>query len=498
MNLLDRHYTAPNNASARVASPSYQPEEHGIGIVHFGPGAFHRAHQAYYTDKVLSEFGGDWRILAVSLRSTKTVDDLNAQDGRYSLLIKSNDGQNHLNVIGSIAGSEAAVRSTDNLFETLASTKTHVLSLTVTEKAYGIDRLSGKVDQNHSDIAHDLANPDKPIGVIGMIVKGLSLRMKSGLPPFTVLCCDNLPNNGDLVRSGVLDFASQTNEKLAEWISSFGCFPNTMVDRITPAATQDLYDNVAEILGVADNLAIETEPFTQWVIEDKFCGPRPCWEKVGALIVDDVAPYEHMKLRMLNGAHSLIAYLGHLHECKYVRDAMANVHISQLVKRHFSAAANTLSPLEGVDFPHYADELTQRFENRNIAHETYQIAMDGTQKLPQRIFAPAVDALNANQALDSFALATAAWMQYCYIGINGHSVKNIAAYPLRDPRETEIADTLNGVELNAEEIQKRLNGLSDFVPVELLNSDEWQRLVALNLRHLLADELALIVEHARI
>ncbi|MEO9458837.1 MAG: mannitol dehydrogenase family protein [Lentilitoribacter sp.] len=493
MNFLDRDFNTP----AGVPSLNYQPEEHGIGIVHFGPGAFHRAHQAHYTDKVLSEFGGDWRILAVSLKSTKTVDDLNAQDGRYSLLIKSNGSENYLNVIGAIARAEAAVRSNAHVFETLSSPNTHILSLTVTEKAYGIDRQSGQVDHAHSDIAHDLVNPDKPIGVIGMIVKGLSLRMKSGLPPFTVLCCDNLPNNGDLLRSGVLDFANQTDEKLAEWISSFGCFPNTMVDRITPAATQNLYDNVAEILCVADNLAIETEPFTQWVIEDKFCGPRPCWEKVGALIVDDVAPYEHMKLRMLNGAHSLIAYLGHLHDCKYVRDAMANADISQLVKRHFSAAANTLSPLEGVDFSHYADELTQRFENRNIAHETYQIAMDGTQKLPQRVFAPAVDALNANQALDSFALATAAWMQYCYIGIKGHSVKNIGAYPLRDPRETEIADVLNGVELNADEIQKRLSGLSDFVPVELLSSDEWQRLVTLNLRHLLADELTLIVEHAR-
>jgi fructuronate reductase len=492
MNVLDRDFITP----VSVPSLNYQPEEYGVGIVHFGPGAFHRAHQAYYTDRVLSEFGGDWRILAVSLKSTKTVDDLNAQDGRYSLLTKSNDGESQLKVIGAIARAEAAVRSTDHVFETLSSPYTHILSLTVTEKAYGIDRQSGRVDHAHSDIAHDLLNPDEPIGVIGMIVKGLSLRMKIDLSPFTVLCCDNLPNNGDLVRSGVLDFAQRLDDKLSQWISAHGCFPNTMVDRITPAATQDVYDNVSEILGVADKLAIETEPFTQWVIEDKFCGPRPAWENVGALIVDDVAPYEHMKLRMLNGAHSLIAYLGYIHGCKYVRDGMVNPHISKLVRRHFNAASQTLAPLANVNFAEYANQLAERFENPNIAHETYQIAMDGTQKLPQRIFAPAIDALKANQRLDSFALATAAWMQYCYVGVTGNTKNSDGPFSLRDPREDEIKIALSGARANAHDIFARLIGLPDFLPEELLNSDIWQDLVKANLSHLLAGELDTIAANA--
>ncbi|MEP4354281.1 MAG: mannitol dehydrogenase family protein [Lentilitoribacter sp.] len=492
MTLLNRDFNAPTGAP----SLNYQPEDHGIGIVHFGPGAFHRAHQAYYTNKVLSEFGGDWRILAVSLKSTKTVDDLNAQDGRYSLLIKSNDGENHLNVIGAIAHAEAAVRSTDHTFETLSSPNTHILSLTVTEKAYGVDRQSGQVDHTHSDIVHDLEKPDEPIGVIGMIVKGLSLRMKLGLLPYTVLCCDNLPNNGDLVRSGVLDFAKRVDDKLFEWISAHGCFPNTMVDRITPAATQNVLNSASGILGVQDKLAIETEPFSQWVIEDKFCGPRPQWENVGALIVDDVTPFEHMKLRMLNGAHSLIAYLGHIHECRYVRDGMANPYISELVRRHFSAASQTLAPLANVNFAEYADQLAERFENPNIAHETYQIAMDGTQKLPQRIFAPALDALNANQPLDSFALATAAWMQYCYVGITGSAANSVEPFSLRDPREDEIKKALFCAKANAHDIFARLIGLPDFLPEELLNSDVWQDLVIANLSHLLAGELDAIAANA--
>ncbi len=492
MNLINRHYRAP----VGVADLRYHADDHGIGIVHFGPGGFHRAHQAYYTDKVLSEIGGDWRILAVSLKSTKTVEDLNAQDGRYSLLITSNDGESHLSVVGAIAGAEAAVRSTDKVFETLSSPNTHILSLTVTEKAYGIDRQSGEVDRAHSDIAYDLENPDKPIGVIGMIVKGLSLRMKLGLLPFTVLCCDNLPNNGDLVRDGVCDFARRVDDQLSQWISSHGCFPNTMVDRITPAATPNVLNTVSDILGVKDKLAIETEPFTQWVIEDRFCGPRPAWEKVGALIVDDVAPFEHMKLRMLNGAHSLLAYLGHIHGCKYVRDAMANLHISKLVRRHFYAASLTLSPLVNVDFAEYADQLAERFENPNMAHETYQIAMDGTQKLPQRIFTPAVDALKANQPLDSFALATAAWIQYCYVGVTGHSVDGIGAFSLRDPREGEIKTALVGVEANAQDIFSRIMALPDFLPKKLLDSDNWQDLVTTNLSHLLVGELDTIAVNA--
>ncbi len=262
-----------------------------------------------------------------------------------------------------------------------------------------------------------------------------------------------------------------------------------MVDRITPAATPELLDNVSSMLQVEDKLAIETEPFTQWVIEDKFCGPRPFWEKVGALLVDDVAPYEHMKLRMLNGAHSLIAYLGHVHGCKYVRDAMAHPHIQPLVLNHFNAALRTLAPLPGVDFNEYAKQLAERFENPNIAHETYQIAMDGTQKLPQRIFSPAIDALKLGQVIDSFALATAAWMFYCYVGVNGQSASGLGPYALRDPREAEIKNALESVGPDAVALRNALFGLSDFLPKELAESEAWSDQVTLKLACLLAGEL---------
>lgn len=467
----------------------YSPADHGIGIVHFGPGAFHRAHQAVYTDAALEIDGGDWRILGVSLQSTETVDALNDQDGQYSLLIKHASGKIDLKVVGSIAKAVAASRGTDKLFATLASPSTHIVSMTVTEKAYGIDRATGRVDVAHPAISHDLAHPHQPIGILGLIVKGLQLRKDKGHPPFTVLCCDNLPNNGDLVRAGVLDLAGHMDESLKNWIAENGCFPNSMVDRITPAATQELLHKASDILEAEDKLAIETEPFSQWVIEDQFCGPRPKWEKAGVIFVKDVTAYEQMKLRMLNGTHSLIAYIGHLNGCKYVRDAMENKFIAEFVRLHILAAAKTLPPLDGIDLSEYGAQLIERFKNPNIAHETYQIAMDGTQKLPQRIFEPAIESLQKGLALDSFALAFAAWAQYCFEGVSGNH-----PYDLRDPRQKEICDILKPLGKNAEAVYHALCQMADLVPTQLSNDEQWQQLVVDNLEYLLKHDLAQIAQ----
>lgn len=445
-----------------VIEVSYAPSEHSVGIVHFGTGAFHRAHQAIYTDDVLAKTGGDWRILGVSLQSTHIADALNAQDGIYSLVQRNQDGQPIIRKIGSISGVVAASRDAAPVFESLSSPNTYVVSMTVTEKAYGILRDKSGVDLKHPSIAADLADPEHPVGIIGMLVKGLMLRRDAGLPSFTVLCCDNLPDNGDMVRAGVLDFAKRIDPALGEWIAKNTCFPNTMVDRITPAATSELIAEVSDILGQEDKVPVETEAFTQWVIEDKFCGPRPAWEDAGALFVKDVAPFENMKLRMLNGAHSMLAYLGFVQGCTYVRDVMAQAHLAKLVDQHMQAAAKTLQPLSGINFDDYRAQLIERFENPNIAHETYQIAMDGTQKLPQRIFAPAIDAVEKGLSIDSFALATAAWMRYC-LGQTPDGTK----YELRDPRADEISQAILSANNNAEMVFMNLSKLPDFMPGKL-------------------------------
>lgn len=448
-----------------VIKISYVPEEHGIGIVHFGTGAFHRAHQAVYTDDVLTNTGGDWRILGVSLQSTHIADALNDQNGIYSLVQRNQDGRPIIRRVGSISGVVAASRDPEPVFESLSSPNTHVVSITVTEKAYGILRDQSGVDLQHPSIATDLANSEFPVGIIGMLVKGLKLRRDAGLQSFTVLCCDNLPDNGDMVRAGVLDFANRIDLRLASWIAENTYFPNTMVDRITPAATSELVAEVSDILGHEDKVPVETEAFTQWVIEDRFCGPRPPWEDAGALFVKDVAPYENMKLRMLNGTHSMLAYLGFVQGCIYVRDVMAQASLAKIVDYHMQAAAKTLQPLNGIDFDDYRAQLIERFENPNIAHETYQIAMDGTQKLPQRIFAPAIDCVNNGFPVDSFALATASWVRYC-LG----KMPDGTQYELRDPRADEISQAILGADNNTEMMFLNLSRLSNFMPSELSNN----------------------------
>ncbi|MDB3935124.1 mannitol dehydrogenase family protein [Granulosicoccus sp.] len=448
----------------------YQPEKCGTGIVHIGVGAFHRAHQAFYTDAVLRKYQGDWRITGVSLRSVAMADAINQQDGIYSLAIRTGaSGELSIKLIGSIARVIAAKRDTAELFELLASARTRIVSMTVTEKAYGIDRKKRQVDVQHEDIAHDLKHPDNPLGIIGVIVKGLKLRMAADLPAFTVMCCDNLPNNGDLVRDGVLDFARRLHPDLFDWIKRNGAFPNSMVDRITPAATGEFLTEIRHTLGVEDQAAIETEPYTQWVVEDNFSNGRPEWQDVGVLFVKDVAPYERMKLRMLNGAHSLIAYAGVLSGHTYVRDAMADPLIVVLVKRHIEAAAQTLKPLDGIDFKHYAQELIARFENRNIAHKTEQIAMDGTQKLPQRIFEPALESLHLGKPIDTFAITMALWIAF---GVDRCGTGS--SHELLDPRKEELMSMYSRANLEATDLCNKIFSLAQFVPKELSEYSEWQ------------------------
>ena len=460
------------SAQSLIQSSEDNFSGNGIGIVHFGVGAFHRAHQAVYTHDVLVKHGGDWRILGVSLQSTETVDALNFQDGIYSLIVRG-EKKSTLRIIESIKHTVAAARGTDQLFKYLASPQTRIVSMTVTEKAYGILREAEKVDIKHESIAYDLANPDTPKGIIGIITKGLKLRKEKGLNPFTVMCCDNLPQNGDLIRAGVIDFARHINQpELAEWIIKVGAFPNSMVDRITPATTPKLIDETSKLLGAEDLVPIETEPFSQWVVEENFSDGRPKWEDVGVLFVDDVAPYEHMKLRMLNGAHSLIAYIGFCSGHKYVRDAMVDKTITQLVETHMIAASKTLAPLGNIKFDAYSKELIERFKNQNIEHETYQIAMDGSQKMPQRIFEPAVDSLHLGLSIEPFAFATAAWIFYC-----SGKHKEGSSYALRDPREAELISAFNSGDGISYNICNAFFELPDLFPIELIENSKWNTAV---------------------
>jgi fructuronate reductase len=364
------------------------------------------------------------------------------------------------------------------------------VTITVTEKGYGLDRSAGGVDPDHPAIRHDLADPERPVGLAGLLVAALAARRAAGVAPFTILSCDNLPENGRLLKGLLVDFAARTRPGMAPFIASEVATPCSMVDRITPASTSETRRDAAALIGAEDHAAVETEPFSQWVIEDRFPAGRPYWEAGGATFTDDVGPFETMKLRMLNGAHSLIAYLGFHAGKRHVRDAMADPRIARLVARHLDAAAATLTPPPGFDLAAYARALVARFENPAIAHETFQIAMDGTEKLPQRILAPARDALHLGQPIAPFALATAAWMRHAT-----GATHDCAPYPVRDARADRMAASLEGA-ATVEDIVAALLSLEGMAPRELAENRAWTRAVAAALAPMLDRGMDAAIEDA--
>jgi fructuronate reductase len=308
--------------------------------------------------------------------------------------------------------------------------------------------------------------------VLGLLVWALKERHRQGIAPFTVLCCDNLPENGHLLRAGVLDMVRRTAPELLAWVEDQVAFPCTMVDRITPASTPRTLADAAACLGCEDRAAVEAEPFTMWVIEDRFPSGRPAWELAGALMVDRVEPFERMKLHMVNGAHSLLAYAGHVAGFIYVRDTMKDPGLAGLVRTYLAGAAMTLDPLPGLDLDRYADELVERFSNPSIAHETYQIAMDGTEKLPQRILLPAAETVRDGRDFRPFAFAVAAWMRYC-LGYRDDGV----TYELRDPRQSEIAAAVPAGQPDAAGVVATLMRLEGLFPPDLRGNAAWTRAV---------------------
>ncbi|MDS9466094.1 mannitol dehydrogenase family protein [Paracoccus sp. MBLB3053] len=429
---------------SRLSSQSVLPESVALpefdratllpGILHLGFGAFHRAHQAVFTQRALNIDPDAWGIVAVNLRSPGPIRDLAAQDGLYTVITRGPEGDS-AEVIGVTEDWLCAAEDLPELLDWLADPAIRIVTLTVTEKAYGIDPATGGLDRGHPAIAADLAAPEAPGGAVGLLVAGLRRRRDAGTPPFTVLTCDNLPSNGKVLRRLVSEFAAIHDPELAGWISTEVAFPSSMVDRIVPAATEATRARAAALIGAEDALAIETEPFLQWVIEEDFPQGRPAWDKAGAVMVSDVEPYEKMKLRMLNGAHTLIAHLGILHGLEHVRDVMAVPELAAQARAHMQAARATLDPVPGIDLDAYMADLLARFANPAIAHRNVQIAMDSTQKLPQRIISPALDALRAGQDIAPFARVVAAW---------------IAAIRLRgeadDPRRAELLDAAAGTD----------------------------------------------------
>jgi len=407
--LLSRE--ALSSLPAEVAVPRYDTEAIGVGIVHLGIGAFHRAHQAVYTDDALAAEGGTWGICGVSLRSPGVRDRLNPQDGLYTVVEKAPAGVSY-RVIGSVREVLYRGEELDAIIARIAAPATRIVSLTVTEKGYCHDPAGGVLDFAHPEIVHDLAAPEEPLSTIGLLALGIDRRRRTGGGPLTVLCCDNLPHNGRLVECMVGAYASARDPALAAWIGANVTFPSTMVDRIVPATTEGDLADVDRALGLLDAAPVVCEPFRQWVIAGEFAGGRPAWERGGAQFVADVAPFETMKLRLLNGSHSMLAYLGFLAGFETIWQVAARPDFVALMRGLMEEATPTLSLPADVDLPAYKEALVARFGNPALPHRTQQIAMDGSQKLPQRLLGTVRDNLAAGRPIERAALAVAGWMRY--------------------------------------------------------------------------------------
>ncbi len=404
-------------------------------IVHIGFGAFHRAHQALYTDELAQITNSDWGYCEVGLfGGEQLLEDLKKQDHLFSVVEK---GTNSINVktVSSVVNSlHLTFDGSDKIVEKIASPETCIVSITITEKGYGISLQTKRLDQNSPFIKADLNNFSEPKSAIGCIVKGLQIRKERGLTPISILSCDNMPENGVITCNAVLDFAEIIDSELKQWIEANITFPSTMVDRIVPALTDESQIELDRLVGEHDPCGIIGEEFRQWVIEDNFANGRPDWDLVGAEFVSDVLPYEQMKLRMLNGSHSFLAYVGYLSGYDHISDCMKDENIKLAAyKLMMEEQAITLKMPDGVDLEKYGSSLIERYCNDNIKHRTWQIAMDGSQKLPQRLLESVSDHIENNRQYPFTCLAVAAWIRYVSaVDLNGNEID------VRDPQASEL------------------------------------------------------------
>lgn len=426
MNRLSRATLA--SLPAAVQRPGHDVGAVSTGIVHFGPGAFHRAHQADVIDRVLDS-DPRWGIAAVSLRTPGTVDALKAQDGLYTLAILDREPATrilaaHSDAIG--PGEGARLR------RLLADPAVRIATSTVTEKGYCLGP-DGALDFTHPDIVHDLKRPAEPASVIGWIVAGLADRRAAGTAPFAMLCCDNMTGNGGKLRAACAALARENDPGLADWIETEIAFPDSMVDSITPASDAAFLAKVAGELGVEDRAAVQRERFTQWVLQRFDLPGGPDFAAAGVTLTSNVRAYEQAKLRILNGAHSSLAYIGLALEHETVFEAMSDPVLEGFVTRlvHHDIRAS-LPAVEGLDTESYANAVLDRFRNPAIRHLLSQIAWDGSQKLPYRLLDTVSEALDAGRPVNRLAVPVAAWIAFL-------RRKTAAGETITDP----LADTLS-------------------------------------------------------
>jgi fructuronate reductase len=492
--LTDRLSLATLAATAErpgVSGPAVDPRALSTGIVHFGVGAFHRAHQAVYTEDAAAATGDTrWGILGVTGRSARVAEQLGPQDGLYSVLTKARDSAS-LRVMGSMRRVVFPGTDTEDVLRTLAAESVHLASLTITEKGYP-RTLRGGLDLGNAGVAADIEALRAELSgqgtagaartPLGLLARGLARRYAASGAPFAVVCCDNLVSNGSVTRGLVMALAEAAGaEGMLEWLGTAVTFPSTMVDRIVPATTEANRREAEQVLGVRDEGLVVAEPFGQWVIEDNFSGPRPAWERAGATLTDDVGVFEVAKLRMLNATHSLLAYLGALRGYPTIAEAVAAGGLVEEARRlQCDDIIPTLDAPPGMDLAEYGESILDRFANPNLGHTTIQVAMDGSQKLPVRILGTVADRLSAGEVPRSGALLVAAWMVFVYRGRDANGRPLV----LDDPMAEALREAAAGSEAG---LADRLLAVREIFPAEVADHTEFRAAVTEAARRLLSE-----------
>jgi fructuronate reductase len=391
---------------AGVRRPDYDFLNLSIGIVHLGLGAFHRAHQAVYTENALRSSGGDWGILGASLRHADVPNALAAQQQLYT--VETLGSIADYQVIAAIRASLTATTQRAQLLSALSSARTHIVTLTVTEKGYCLG-MNGELDVTNAEIAHDLEHPGEPSSAIGWLAAGLEQRYQSHGRPVTIISCDNLHSNGAKLRGALAAFVERRRPQMIGWLQDNVAFPQTVVDCIVPAATDASRARVNQTLGLQDLACVQREAYSQWVIEDRFAGPRPAWERGGAQVVEDVIEHARLKLHVLNTCHSALAYLGLPRGYTFVREAMADAELARFLETLVGTEITpALAPLAAQD---YWRSVRPRFANPHIDHRLSQIAQDGAQKLGERVFPLMVANAAAGAPVHCLASVVRAWLE---------------------------------------------------------------------------------------
>ncbi|MBK5529294.1 mannitol dehydrogenase family protein [Pseudomonas sp. TH06] len=422
-----------NRLAAEVQLPAYSLSDTRQGIAHIGVGGFHRAHQAYYTDALMNTGEAlDWAICGVGLRAEdrRARDDLKEQDYLFTLFELGDSDDTEVRVIGAIRDMLLAEDDAQALIDKLADPQIRIVSLTITEGGYCIDDSNGEFMAHLPQIQHDLNHPDSPKTVFGFLCAALEKRRAAGIPAFTVMSCDNLPHNGAVTRKALLAFATLRNSNLCSWIDANVSFPNAMVDRITPMTSTTHRLQLADKHAVDDAWPVVCEPFVQWVLEDKFVNGRPAWEKVGVQFTDDVSPYEEMKIKLLNGSHLALTYLGFLKGYRFVHETMNDPLFVRYMRTYMDMDVTPqLAPVPGIDLTQYKDTLVARFSNQAIADQLERVCSDGSSKFP-KFTIPTINRLIADgRETKRAALVVAAWALYLK-GVD----ENGDTYSIPDPR----------------------------------------------------------------